>query len=107
MFDLASDAAMKQVLEGSVHRVSIHTRDLPFEGLFVLAHVISCVHQPGCGSPCQEVRGTPPEGEEAIHPDTRTNYTQILMNSCFLCVMKSLSRPVENTADLFTLDIYI
>lgn len=46
MFDLASDAAMKQVLEGSVHRVSIHTRDLAFEGLFVLAHVsLVCTNQ--------------------------------------------------------------
>lgn len=46
MFDLASDAAMKQVLEGSAHRVSIRTRDLAFEGLFVLAHVsLVCTDQ--------------------------------------------------------------
>lgn len=46
MFDLASDAAMKQVLEGSTHRVSIHTRDLAFEALFVLAHVsLVCTNQ--------------------------------------------------------------
>lgn len=46
MFDLASDAAMKQVLEGSAHRVSIHTRDLAFEGLFMLAHVsLVCTNQ--------------------------------------------------------------
>lgn len=107
MFDLASDAAMKQVLEGSAHRVSIHTRDLAFEGLFVLAHVsLVCTNQ-GVARHVRKCEGLLLKVRKPsipTHKQTTPRYSQT--NIFFLCVMKSLSRSVEET-DLFTLDVHV
>lgn len=67
MFDLASDTAMKQVLESSVHQVSAQLTvcflQLLLCSLIYFYSCVSSVALAGYDPPCQEIRRTPLEGK--------------------------------------------
>lgn len=62
VFDLASDAAMKQVLQGGAQRVRCPPQGFITNPMFLFPHLSLSLHQLGCC--CQEARRTPPQGEQ-------------------------------------------
>lgn len=70
VFDLATDAVMKQVLEGSVHRVSVQLWVLQLlASFFCFAGFFFSLSLSEYESPCQEVRRAPLKGEPHVKDD--------------------------------------
>lgn len=69
VFDLATDSVMKQVLEGSVHPVSVPGWVLPRLTASLCVVRFFSLSLSGDDSPCQEVRRTPAKGAPRVTDD--------------------------------------